>query len=69
MVSGLISAKAAPGRIVDLLRTSRITLTLPFFLRSSWFRNGWCPAQNLACERMKRAVAEYGGRIDYRVRL
>ncbi|MFH2113307.1 MAG: GNAT family N-acetyltransferase [Spirochaetota bacterium] len=29
------------------------------------FRNGWCSAQNLACERMKRAVAEYGDRIDY----
>jgi N-acetylglutamate synthase-like GNAT family acetyltransferase len=29
------------------------------------FRNGWCPGQNLACERMKRAVQEYGTRIEY----
>jgi GNAT superfamily N-acetyltransferase len=29
------------------------------------FRNGWCPAQNIACERMKRAVTEYGDRIEY----
>ena len=29
------------------------------------FRNGWCPAQNLACERMKRAAAGYGSRIRY----
>lgn len=28
LVSGLISAKAAPGRIVDLLRAGRITLVL-----------------------------------------
>ena len=29
------------------------------------FRNGWCPGQNLACERMKRAVSEYGDKIEY----
>jgi GNAT superfamily N-acetyltransferase len=29
------------------------------------FRNGWCPAQNLACERMKRAVSEQSGKVDY----
>lgn len=29
------------------------------------FRNGWCPGQNLACERMKRAVNEYGDKIEY----
>jgi N-acetylglutamate synthase-like GNAT family acetyltransferase len=29
------------------------------------FRNGWCPAQNIACERMKRAVTEYGDKIEY----
>jgi uncharacterized protein len=28
LVSGLISSRAAPGRIVDLLRTGRITLVL-----------------------------------------
>ena len=29
------------------------------------FRNGWCPAQNIVCERMKRAVEETGGRAEY----
>lgn len=28
-------------------------------------RNGWCPAQNLACERAKRAAAEFPGRVRY----
>ncbi|MFA6504757.1 MAG: hypothetical protein WCT14_01595, partial [Treponemataceae bacterium] len=23
------------------------------------FRNGWCQAQNMSCERMKRAAGEY----------
>lgn len=27
------------------------------------FRSGWCPVQNLSCERMKRAAGEYGDRI------
>jgi len=29
------------------------------------FRNGWCPAQNLSCERMIRAVNEYRDHIKY----
>jgi hypothetical protein len=29
------------------------------------FRNGWCPAQNLSCERMKRAAGEYPDRVKY----
>ncbi len=29
------------------------------------FRNGWCPAQNLSCERMKRAADGYMDRIRY----
>ena len=29
------------------------------------FRNGWCPGQNLACERMKRAAAEFGEKVEY----
>ncbi len=29
------------------------------------FRNGWCPAQNIACERMKRAAGEFGDRVGY----
>jgi GNAT superfamily N-acetyltransferase len=30
------------------------------------FRNGWCPAQNLTVERVRRAVSEYPGRIEFR---
>lgn len=29
------------------------------------FRNGWCPAQNMSCERMKRAAAEYPDGVNY----
>ena len=29
------------------------------------FRNGWCPAQNISCERMKRAAGEYHEKIRY----
>lgn len=28
-------------------------------------RNGWCPAQNLACERMKRAAGEFEEKVRY----
>lgn len=34
-------------------------------VKVSCFRNGWCQAQNLACERMKRAVREYGDKVEY----
>ncbi len=30
------------------------------------FVNGWCPAQNLVCERAKRAAAEVGDRVMFR---
>lgn len=29
------------------------------------FLNGWCPAQNLICERAKRAVSEFGDKIEF----
>jgi N-acetylglutamate synthase-like GNAT family acetyltransferase len=29
------------------------------------FRNGWCPAQNMSCERMKKAVGEHEDKIKY----
>ena len=34
-------------------------------VRITCFRNGWCPAQNLACERMKRVVQDYGDKVEY----
>ena len=30
------------------------------------FVNGWCPAQNLVCERAKRAAAEFGEKVEFR---
>jgi N-acetylglutamate synthase-like GNAT family acetyltransferase len=30
----------------------------------SIFTNGWCPAQNIACERARRAASEFEGKID-----
>ena len=30
------------------------------------FTNGWCPAQNIVCERAKRAAAEIGGNVVFR---
>lgn len=29
--------------------------------------NGWCPAQNLACERTKRAAAEFGENVELEI--
>jgi hypothetical protein len=31
------------------------------------FLNGWCPAMNAACERAKRAAAEFGDRVEFRM--
>ncbi|MBN3036753.1 MAG: GNAT family N-acetyltransferase [Bacteroidales bacterium] len=33
-------------------------------VKVSIFRNGWCPAMNLAAERIKRASAEFPERVD-----
>jgi len=30
------------------------------------FINGWCPGQNMVCERAKKAVAEYGDKVKFR---
>ena len=29
--------------------------------------NGWCPAQNLACERTKKAAAEFGDKVEMEI--
>jgi GNAT superfamily N-acetyltransferase len=57
------TADASPPQ---LIRRRKVPQAIPGRVTVSCFRNGWCPAQNLACERMKRAVAELGGGIDYR---
>ncbi len=33
-------------------------------VRVTCLRNGWCPAQNLACERMRRAAADFPGKVS-----
>ncbi len=35
------------------------------FVSVTCFRNGWCPAQNANCERIKRATGEYKKNIVY----
>ena len=31
------------------------------------FVNGWCPAQNMVCERARRAAAELGDQVEFRM--
>ena len=40
--------------------------TIPGKVTVTVFKNGWCPAQNLAYERAKRAVLEFGDKIIFR---
>ena len=34
-------------------------------LKVTCLTNGWCPAQNLSCERMKRVAGEHPGEVRY----
>ncbi len=56
------AADAAPP---SLLRLKKRPVAVEGRVTVTCFRNGWCPAQNLACERMKRVVAGYSGKVDY----
>jgi len=51
--ASFIKPKMKPEKGVD-----KVNLTL--------FRNGWCPAQNVACERALRACDEFPGKINIR---
>lgn len=113
--TALLAAAEADARALGAKGMAAWGLTLPFFMRSKWFkrrgyaradrlgtlelvwkrfaeeaeaprllrprkrpeagegplevtclRNGWCPGQNLACERMKRAALEAGDKVRYR---
>lgn len=48
-----------------LLKMKRKPLVEKGTLTVTCLRNGWCPAQNISCERMKRAAAEYSSSIKY----
>lgn len=39
--------------------------TMPGKVTVTAFKNGWCPAQNLTCERAKRAVLEFGDKVIF----
>jgi GNAT superfamily N-acetyltransferase len=41
----------------DFVNTGKVTITS--------FVNGWCPVQNLACERAKRAAASFGDAVVF----
>lgn len=45
-----------------LLRRKRIPELEPDVTTITCFRNGWCPAQNLACERVMRVAEEFPGK-------
>ena len=47
-----IKEKKKPGKIAD-----KVSVTS--------FKNGWCPALNLAYERAKRASQEFGDKVDF----
>lgn len=47
-------------------RPPTIPETVPGKVTVTSFVNGWCPAQNLICERAKRATAEFGETVEFR---
>ncbi len=49
-----ISEKKKPGTV-----PGKVTVTA--------FINGWCPAQNMVCERARRAATELGDRVEFRM--
>lgn len=49
----------------QLIRMKRKPAVEKGIVTITCFRNGWCPAQNLSCERMKRAASEYQNHIKY----
>ena len=53
---------AVPPRLIKMKKRPELK---PGTVSVTCFRNGWCPAQNMSCERMKRAAAEYPGKIEY----
>jgi len=53
---------AEPPKLVKMKKKPSKQNDLPTV---TCFRNGWCPAQNISCERMKKVVAEFDGRVIY----
>ncbi len=49
-----VQPKKKPGKT-----SGKVTVTC--------LNNGWCPAQNLACERTKRAAAEFGENVEVEI--
>jgi len=48
------------------IRTVKKPTGAPGKVTVTAFVNGWCPAQNMVCERAKRAAAEFGDRVVFR---
>jgi GNAT superfamily N-acetyltransferase len=53
---------ASPPRLLKLKKRPSLERGV---VSVTCLRNGWCPAQNLSCERMKRAAAEFPERVRY----
>ena len=63
----LVWKKFRDGAVApSLLRMKKKPAAEEGAIRVTCLRNGWCPAQDLACERMKRAVGDIGRNIEYR---
>ena len=58
------AADAVPPRWLP--EKKRKPETTPGKVTVTSFVNGWCPAQNLVCERAKRAAAEFGDKVLFR---
>ncbi len=55
------AADAIPPKLLKPMKKPESGTDRP---KVTCFRNGWCQAQNIACERMKRAAGELGGAVD-----
>ncbi|MDD5222510.1 MAG: GNAT family N-acetyltransferase [bacterium] len=55
--------EAAPPRWI---RPRKKPGTMPGKVTVTSFLNGWCPAQNLASERAKKAASGFGDKVDFR---
>ncbi len=55
-------ANIKPPQLIKMIKKPSVEKDI---VTITCFRNGWCPAQNLSCERMKRAAGEYLDGIKY----
>jgi len=47
------------------IRRKKKPMLIPGRVTVTAFLNGWCPAQNMVCERARRAVSEFGSEVVF----